>query len=97
MGRAFWFAAGAGVAVYGSVKARRLAYRLSLPGLGDQAAALRVGADALVDDIRAARHKREEQLLDALGLAQPTSPTRPPTRTGSVVPLPSRAADKDTG
>jgi len=78
MGRAFWFAAGAGAALYGSVKARRLAYRVSLPGLSDQAAALRVGANALLDDIRVGARERETELVDKLVLSdrRPAPPRR---------------------
>ena len=38
--RVMWFVAGSAAGVYASVKARRAAYRLSMPGLVDQAAAL---------------------------------------------------------
>lgn len=89
MGRAFWFAAGVGTAVYGSVKARRLAYRVSAAGLADQVAALRLGGQALLDDIRASAHEREQQLVDGRTDARPASPAR-------FVPPPPRAVDKDT-
>ncbi len=95
MSRALWFAAGVGTAVYGSVKARRLAYRLSPIGLGDQAAALRLGAQALLDDIRAGARDREAQLLDGLGAAGPTDLDDYPPPS-PVVRLPSRAVNKDT-
>ena len=82
MGRAFWFTAGAGAALYGSVKARRLAYRVSLPGLGDQAAALRAGADALLDDIRAGTREHEAELVEKLTLTD--RPSAPPRRLAAL-------------
>lgn len=45
------FAAGAAVGAYGTVKARRAAYRLSVPGLVDQASALGLGWRELREEI----------------------------------------------
>ena len=66
MGRAFWLAAGAGVGLYGAVKARRLAYRVSPAGVADQAAALRLGAQEILDDVRAGAREKEAELTDKL-------------------------------
>ncbi len=77
MGRGLWFAVGLGAGLYGSLKARRLAYRVSPAGLADQAAALRLGARALVDDVAAATREREDELLGELGLPRRSVP-RPP-------------------
>ncbi len=68
MGRAFWLAAGAGAGLYGAVKARRLAYRVSPAGVADQAAALRLGARELLDDVRAGAREKEAELTAQLGL-----------------------------
>ncbi|MDQ3415952.1 MAG: DUF6167 family protein [Actinomycetota bacterium] len=68
MGRGLWFVAGAGTAIYGTLKARRLAYRLSASGLADQVAAIRLGAEELVADIRSGTRQREAKLVDELGL-----------------------------
>ena len=68
MGRALWFAAGAGTALYGTIKARRLVYRVSAGGLADQVAALRLGAGELLDDIRRATLEREAEIVAELGL-----------------------------
>ena len=67
MGRAFWFAAGAGAGLYGAVKARRLAHRVSPAGVADQAAALRLGARELLDDVRAGAREKQAELTGELG------------------------------
>ncbi len=77
MGRGLWFAVGLGAGLYGSLKARRLAYRVSPAGLADQAAALRLGARTLADDVAAATREREDELLGELGLPRRSDPVRP--------------------
>ena len=67
-GRTLWFLVGAGAGVYTSVKARRLAYRVTPAGLADQAAALGLGARAFGDEVRAGMAERESQIADELGL-----------------------------
>ena len=67
-GRTLWFLVGAGAGVYTSVKARRLAYRLTPAGLADQAAALGLGMRAFGDEVRAGMAEREAQIADELGL-----------------------------
>jgi hypothetical protein len=66
MGRAVWFAAGAAAGVYGTVKARRAAYRLSGPGIIDQAAALGVGWRAFSADLREGMREREDVVVRRL-------------------------------
>jgi hypothetical protein len=66
--RAFWFAVGTGAGVYGTVKARRLVYRLSPEGLADQVAALGLGLRAVAADVRDGMVEREGALLERLGL-----------------------------
>jgi len=60
IGRVAWFAAGAAAGAYGTVKARRAAYRLSGPGIIDQAAALGVGWRAFSADLRDGMRERED-------------------------------------
>lgn len=60
--RALWFVAGSAVGVYASAKARRAAYRLSMPGLVDQAAALGQGWRAFADEVRDGMTTAERQL-----------------------------------
>lgn len=66
MSRALWFAAGTAAGLYASVKARRAAYRLSVPGVVDQAAALGVGLRAFNADLRSGMQAREDQLVRRL-------------------------------
>lgn len=66
MGRAVWFAAGAAAGVYGSVKARRAAYRLSAPGIIDQAAALGVGWRAFSAEMRDGMQARTDDIVHRL-------------------------------
>ena len=72
MGRAVWFAAGAAAGVYGTVKARRAAYRLSGPGIIDQAAALGVGWRAFSADLRDGMREREDTVVQKLDPAAAT-------------------------
>ncbi|MGJ9412146.1 DUF6167 family protein [Aeromicrobium sp. CF4.19] len=51
-GRIVWFVAGSVAGAVASVKARRAAYRLSMPGLIDQAAALGEGVRAFSEEVR---------------------------------------------
>ena len=64
--RAVWFAAGAAAGVYGTVKARRAAYRLSGPGMIDQAAAMGVGWRAFSADLREGMREREDAVVRRL-------------------------------
>jgi len=96
MGRVLWFVAGAGTALYGTLKARRLAYRLSASGLADQVAALRLGAEELVSDIRSGTRQREAELIKELGLT-PEDAQRPVVddHTAEIVTLNAHAVRKD--
>ena len=51
-GRTLWFVAGTAAGVYATTKARRAAYRLSMPGLIDQAAAAGLGWRAFAGELR---------------------------------------------
>ncbi len=60
--RIVWFVAGTAAGVYASVKARRAAYRVSMPGLVDQAAALGSGVRAFNAEVREGMHAKEHQI-----------------------------------
>ncbi len=94
MGRGLWFAAGAGTAVYATIKARRLAYRLSAGGVADQVAALRLGVRALGDDIATGTREREAELVEELGLGRPRAAGHedpgPPVRLVTAIPHEAR-------
>lgn len=60
--RVVWFVAGTAAGVYASVKARRAAYRVSMPGLVDQAAALGTGVRAFTVEMREGMHAKEHQI-----------------------------------
>ncbi len=96
MGRGLWFVAGAGTALYGTLKARRLAYRLSASGLADQVAAIRLGAEELVSDIRSGTRQREAELIEELGLT-PEDAQRPVVddHPVEIVTLNAHAVRKD--
>ncbi len=82
--RVIWFVAGSAAGVYATAKARRAAYRLSMPGLVDQTAALGLGWRAFSAELRDGMETREREVahelsgapdLDQLSLAQ--HPARP--------------------
>jgi hypothetical protein len=66
--RLLWFVAGSAAGVYASVKARRAAYRMSMPGLIDQAAALGTGVRAFTDEVRAGMTTAEDRLARQVAL-----------------------------
>jgi hypothetical protein len=76
--RTAWFAAGAAAGVYGTVKARRAAYRLSAPGIIDQAAALGVGWRAFSADLREGMREREDAVVRSLDSAAAPALGAPP-------------------
>ncbi|MCL3819098.1 DUF6167 family protein [Aeromicrobium wangtongii] len=71
--RIVWFVAGSAAGVYSAAKARRVAYRLSAPGVVDQAAALGVGWRAFSSEMRVGMTAREQQI--ARTLADRSAPT----------------------
>jgi hypothetical protein len=77
--RAVWFVAGSAVGVYASAKVRRAAYRLSMPGLVDQAAALGHGWRAFADEVRDGMDAAEGRLARQVG-APDASDTGGPAR-----------------
>lgn len=64
--RAVWFVAGSAAGVYASAKARRAAYRVSMPGLIDQAAALGTGWRAFADEVRDGMTSAEDRIAHQL-------------------------------
>lgn len=86
-GRVVWFVAGSVAGVYASVKARRAAYRMSMPGLIDQAAALGEGVRAFSAEVRDGMQERTRELEHELG-----SRTTPSSRPHVVPPLPDDPA-----
>lgn len=64
--RIVWFVAGSAAGVYGAAKARRAAYRLSTPGLVDQAAALGLGWRAFSSELRDGMETRERDIARGL-------------------------------
>ena len=68
-GRTLWFVAGTAAGVYATTKARRAAYRLSMPGLIDQAAAAGLGWRAFAGELRDGMTLHEHEVALRLGTA----------------------------
>jgi hypothetical protein len=68
IGRAIWFAAGAGAGAYSVIKARKAAEALTADGLRDRLGALSLGARLVREEVAAGRAERETQLREQLGL-----------------------------
>lgn len=65
--RAVWFLAGTFAGVYGAIKARRAAYRLSMPGLIDQANAVNTAVRYFRAEMEVGMRSKEHELRrDAL-------------------------------
>lgn len=65
-GRTVWFVAGTAVGVYATAKARRAAYRLSMPGLIDQAAAAGLGWRVFAGELRDGMTRYEREVVARL-------------------------------
>jgi len=65
-GRTVWFVAGTAAGVYAATKARRAAYRLSMPGLIDQAAAAGLGWRAFAGELRDGMTQYEREVAARL-------------------------------
>ena len=77
MGRTFWFVAGASAGLYTTIKARRLASRMTPEGITDQVAAFGLGARAFAEEVRSGMAEREGQIAHQLALpAVDTGPAR---------------------
>ncbi|AWB92556.1 DUF6167 family protein [Aeromicrobium chenweiae] len=64
--RIAWFVAGSAAGIYSTVKARRAAYRLSAPGIVDQAAALGLGWRAFSAEMQDGMQTREHDIVRRL-------------------------------
>ncbi|MET1037540.1 MAG: DUF6167 family protein [Aeromicrobium sp.] len=64
--RIVWFVAGSATGVYTAVKARRAAYRLSAPGIVDQAGALGLGWRAFSSELRDGMQSHEHEIVRRL-------------------------------
>lgn len=69
--RIVWFVAGSAAGVYTTVKTRRAAYRLSAPGVVDQAGALGAGWRELSAEVRDGMRAREQQIAHRLMTSPP--------------------------
>ena len=87
--RIIWFVAGSAGGVYATVKARRAAYRLSMPGLVDQAAALGLGWRAFSAEVNEGMEAREHDIARRL------SGDLPPLHDHSTLSLDEAHTDKD--
>lgn len=72
--RLVFFVAGSVAGVYATAKARRAAYRLSAPGLVDQAAALGLGWRAFESELRDGMEARERDIARKLSGAPADQP-----------------------
>lgn len=72
--RIVWFVAGSAAGVYSAAKARRVAYRLSAPGVVDQAAALGTGWRAFSAEMRDGMHAREQDIVRRLTAETESAP-----------------------
>ncbi|CAN5140224.1 MAG: hypothetical protein H0V13_11980 [Nocardioidaceae bacterium] len=68
MGRALWFAAGAGAGLWTTLKARRVVYRLTPEGVTDQVATWGLGARAFAEEVRIGMAEREVEIAHELAL-----------------------------
>ena len=64
--RIIWFVAGSAAGVYAAAKAKRAAYRLSMPGVVDQTAALGLGWRAFRAELRDGMETREREVAHEL-------------------------------
>ena len=93
--RLVWFVAGTAAGVYATVKARRAAYRLSVPGVADQAAALGVGWRELRAEVRDGMHAKQRDVVDDL-YRHAALPGADPAPDHALTSFPTTHTDKDT-
>ncbi len=74
MNRGLWFVAGAGVGIYGMLRARRAAESLTVDGMRDRVGAAFVGARMFRDEVAQGRADAESGLRDRLGLVPHGTP-----------------------
>ncbi len=78
MNRGLWFVAGAGVGIYGMLRARRAAESLTVDGMRDRVGAAVVGARMFRDEVAQGRVDAESGLRDRLGLVPHGAPELEP-------------------
>jgi hypothetical protein len=78
MSRGLWFVAGAGVGIYGMIRARRAAEAFTVDGMRDRVGAAVVGARMFRDEVAQGRADAESGLRERLGLAPHGTPELTP-------------------
>ena len=76
MNRKVWFVAGAGVGIYGSFRARRVAEVFTSDGISDRISALQLGGRLLREDIVTAAAEKEAELRARIATAELAAPTK---------------------
>lgn len=76
MRRGFWFAAGAGVGVYASLRARRVAEAFTSDGISDRIAAIQLGARLLRADVTTAATQKEAELRERIATSELTTSSK---------------------
>ncbi|HWM73105.1 MAG TPA: DUF6167 family protein [Nocardioides sp.] len=74
MNRSLWFVAGAGVGIYGMIRARRAAEALTVDGMRDRVGAAVVGARMFRDEVAQGRADAESGLRERLGMVPDGTP-----------------------
>ena len=90
MNRGFWFAAGAGVGIYASLRARRVAEAFTSDGISDRISALQLGGRLLREDIVTAAAEKEAQLRDRIAATAALAPS-----SQRALPAPEQAEEKE--
>ncbi len=91
-GRVVWFAIGAGAGLYTSIRARRLARRMTPLGVADQIGALGVGVRAFTAEVRSGMAAREAAIAQELGLLAERAPVPAPAEQRELRPRALAAA-----
>ena len=86
MRRGLWFAAGAGTAVWGMVRGRRIAESFTADGLKDRLGALELGARMFRDEVAQGQATKESELREKLGLVPHGTPELAARRAPALAP-----------
>ncbi|MGN6162080.1 MAG: DUF6167 family protein [Marmoricola sp.] len=86
MRRGFWFAAGAGVGIYASMRARRIGEAFTSDGISDRLAALQLGGRLLREDIAAGAAEKEAELRERIATAELSASSQRALPAGSAHP-----------
>ena len=90
MKRGLWFAAGAGVGIYASLRARRVAEAFTSDGISDRMAALQLGGRLLREDIATAAAEREAELRERIATTAALAPS-----SRRALPAPEQPQEKE--